>query len=87
MSSYTLRVARTAFKVSLGGVAAVVGLLFLSAGFAPGFDGLESQNEILGYAFVFGTSQQLLTKLADQQAEAVLKSASSEAESTDADVA
>ena len=83
VSSYTLRVARMALKMGVGALAPVAGLLFLKAGFAPGFDGLDSQAQILGYAILFGMSQQLLTRIADQHAEAVLKSASSETESTD----
>ena len=84
VSAYTLRVARMALKVALGAATAVLGLLFLQAGFAPGFDGLDSQAEVLGYAVVFGATQQLLTRLADQQAETVLKGASSEDDSDSA---
>lgn len=78
VTAYTLRVARMLLKVSLGAVAAVVGILFLNAGFVPGFAALDSQVQILAYAIVFGASQQVVTRLAGQQGERLLKSASAE---------
>lgn len=78
VTTYTLRVSRMLLKIGLGPVAAIVGLLFLRAGVVPGFDVLDRQGEILGYAVVFGVSQQLITRIADRHAERVLKSASSE---------
>lgn len=74
--AYTLRVVRALLKISIGSAAAIVGLLFLRAGLAPGFNSLTSQTAILGYAVVFGVSQQLITRIADQTAERVTKSAS-----------
>lgn len=80
VTSYTLRVARMLLKVTLGAVAAIVGLMFLRAGFAPGFSELKTQQEVLGYAFLFGTSQQLVTRIADQHGERVLKGASNDSD-------
>lgn len=74
--AYTLRVARSLLKISIGSAAAIVGLLFLRAGLAPGFSTLTSQTAILAYAVVFGVSQQLITRIADRTAERVTKSAS-----------
>jgi hypothetical protein len=80
VTSYTLRVARMLLKVTLGAVTAIVGITFLRAGFVPGFSELKSQGEIIGYALVFGASQQLVTRIADQHGERVLKGASADAD-------
>jgi hypothetical protein len=49
-------------------------VIFIRGGFVPGLSDLDSQVQILAYAFVFGYAQQLLTGLIDKQAQTVLNS-------------
>jgi hypothetical protein len=53
---------------------AVGAVIFIRGGFVPGLSDLDSQVQILAYAFVFGYAQQLLTGLIDKQAQVVLNS-------------
>jgi hypothetical protein len=69
---YSVPIVLAVFKLPAGAFAAFMGLLLLHAGFVPGFSALDSQGEILGYALVFGFSQELATRLVDQRAQAVL---------------
>ena len=51
---------------------ALLGLLFVRGGFVPGLSQLDSQPQILAYAFLFGSAQQLVTRLIDRQAQDIL---------------
>jgi hypothetical protein len=51
---------------------ALVGILFVRGGFVPGLSQLDSQPQILAYAFLFGSAQQLVTRLIDRQAQDIL---------------
>ena len=59
-------------KVPSGALIAVIGMLMLAGGFVPGPSNLDSQRQILAYALVFGYAQQLITRLADAQAQAIM---------------
>ncbi len=69
---YGVPVALALLKVPAGALTAFIGLLFLRAGFVPGFSNLDSQNQILAYAIVFGAAQQLITRLVDRQGQSLL---------------
>jgi hypothetical protein len=72
---YSLSVAQAALKVALGGMFGFLGIIFLQAGLVT-FLQLKSQAQILSYAFIFGYSQQLLTRLIDKQATSLTSDAS-----------
>lgn len=59
-------------KLPTGAVTAVVGLVLLRAEFIPGLSALDSSAQILAWAVVFGIAQQLVTRVADIQAAALL---------------
>jgi hypothetical protein len=59
-------------KVPSGALTAVIGVLLLAGGFVPGLSNLDSQRQILAYALFFGFAQQLITRLADDQAQTIL---------------
>jgi hypothetical protein len=59
----------------LGAVSAIGALIAIRGDFIPGFSNLDSQAQILGYAFGFGLAQQLLTGLVDKQARSILSTA------------
>ena len=69
---FPLAIALSLFKIPLGALTAVMGLLFMSGGFVPGLSALDSSAQILAWAAVFGYSQQLFTRFVDQRATALL---------------
>lgn len=69
---YDVPVALSLLKLPSGALSALVGLLFVRGGFVPGLSQLDSQPQILAYAFLFGIAQQLVTRLVDQQAQDIL---------------
>ena len=69
---YDVPVALSLLKLPSGALSALVGLLFVRGGFVPGLSQLDSQPQILGYAFLFGISQQLITGLVDKQAQDIM---------------
>lgn len=71
---YDVPVALACLKVPAGAATAVAALVFIRGDFVPGLSELDSQEQILAYALVFGYAQQLLTKLIDQRAQDVLNS-------------
>ena len=70
---YAVPVALAALKLPTGALTAVVGLLLMRAEFVPGLSALDSSAQILGWAVVFGISQQLVTRFADNQATGLLE--------------
>jgi hypothetical protein len=70
---YDVPVALSLLKLPSGALTALVGLLFIRGEFVPGLSQLDNQPQILAYAFLFGISQQLVTRLVDQQAQAILE--------------
>ena len=70
---YSLPVALALLKLPTGALTAVVGLVLMRGGFVPGLSALDSSAQILSWAVVFGYAQQLVTRLVDEQAHAVLE--------------
>lgn len=70
---YGVPVLLAVLKLPTGAVTAVVGLMLMRAEFVPGLSALDSSAQILGWAVVFGISQQLVTRFADSQAEGLLE--------------
>lgn len=71
---YSLRVAQAALKVPTGALTALVGMLMLQSetfGIGP----VETKVAFVGWAIVFGASQELITRLVDQKAAAVVEKA------------
>jgi hypothetical protein len=69
---YGVTMALAVLKVPSGALIAVIGMLLLAGGFVPGLSNLDSQRQILAYALVFGYAQQLITRMADAQAQTIM---------------
>jgi hypothetical protein len=69
---YGVPMALAVLKVPSGALTAMIGMLLLAGGFVPGLSNLDSQRQILAYALVFGYAQQIITRLADNQAQTIL---------------
>jgi hypothetical protein len=69
---YGVPVSMALLKLPFGALTAFLAILLFRAEFVPGLSALDSQNQILAYAVVFGYAQQLLTKLIDRQGQKVL---------------
>jgi hypothetical protein len=65
---YDLPIALALLKVPAGALTAVGALVAIRGEFIPGLSALDTQEQILAYALVFGYAQQLLTGLIDRQA-------------------
>ncbi len=72
---YSLSVGQGMVKIAFGAITAMLGIIILSTQTNIGF--LGSQVGLLTTAVVFGYSQQLFTKMIDQQATDLMKAASS----------
>ena len=72
-SPYGLTVALAVIKLPTGALTAVLGLMLMRGGFIPGLTALDSSEQILAWAIVFGAAQQLVTGLVDRQAQGVLE--------------
>jgi hypothetical protein len=76
---YDVPTALAALKLPVGALSALGGLLFIKANFIPGLSNLDTQEQILAYAFIFGAAQQLLIGAVDRQAQELLAAAPSKA--------
>ena len=65
---YDVPIALALLKVPAGALTALGALIAIQGEFIPGLSALDSQEQILAYALVFGYAQQLLTGLIDRQA-------------------
>jgi hypothetical protein len=65
---FGLPLALAVLKIPVGALSAVLGLLLVRGDFIPGLSDLDSSEQILAWAVVFGAAQQLLTGLIDRQA-------------------
>jgi len=63
-----------ALKLPTGAVTAFAGLMLMRGQFVPGLSALDTPAQILAWAVIFGYSQQLFTRLVDQQGQKVLNS-------------
>ncbi|MEU1287688.1 hypothetical protein [Kitasatospora sp. NPDC005856] len=70
---YNVSLALAWLKLPTGALTAPLGLLFMRGGFVPGLSALDSSAQIIAWAIVFGYSQQLLTRLVDNQAKSILQ--------------
>jgi hypothetical protein len=71
---YDVPIALALLKVPAGALTALGALIAIRGEFIPGLSALDSQEQILAYALVFGYAQQLLTGLIDRQAMGLLNS-------------
>jgi hypothetical protein len=71
---YSLRVVQATLKVPMGALTAFAGMLLLQSG-AFGIGPVTTKGEFVAWAFVFGASQELFTRLVDQKAAAVAEKA------------
>ena len=65
---YDSPIALAWLKVPVGALTAIGALIAIRGEFVPGLSALDSQEQILAYALVFGYAQQLLTGLIDRKA-------------------
>ncbi|QZY28958.1 hypothetical protein [Nocardioides coralli] len=80
--SYDVPVALAWLKVPLGAFVAILGLLAIQGGFVPGLSRLDTQQQILAYALLFGFAQQLLTSTLDSKAKSLVEDLPLKDEST-----
>jgi hypothetical protein len=80
--AYDVPTALAALKLPVGALSAAGGLLLIKAGFLPGLSNLDTQGQILAYAFLFGVAQQLLVGAVDRHAQQLLSAAPSKAATT-----
>jgi hypothetical protein len=73
---YNIQVALALLKLPTGALTAVLGLLLMRAAFVPGLSALDSSAQILGWAVVLGSAQQLFTRFVDMRAHSVLDAVS-----------
>ncbi|WP_159425537.1 hypothetical protein [Streptomyces sp. fd1-xmd] len=69
---YNVPVVLALLKLPTGALTAPLGLLLMRGGFVPGLSALDSTAQIIGWAIVFGYSQQLFTKLVDDRGQALV---------------
>jgi hypothetical protein len=77
---YDVSVPLALLKVPVGGFAAIIGVMLLAGDFVPGFSAVDKQSQILAYALLFGFAQQLLTKMLDERAAALVASVPTKAD-------
>jgi len=70
---YDVPVALAMLKVPLGAFTAILALVAIHGSFVPGLTNLDSQEQILAYALVFGFAQQALSRLLDQRAQTLME--------------
>lgn len=70
---YDVPVALAMLKFPLGAFTAILALVAIQGDFVPGLTVLDSQEQILAYALVFGFGQQVFTRLLDQRAQSLLE--------------
>ncbi|MGP4101166.1 hypothetical protein [Nonomuraea sp. KM90] len=67
-----LPVALALFKLPFGALTAFIGLLLMRGQFVPGLSALDTSAQIIAWAVLLGGSQQVFTRLVDQQAKIVV---------------
>jgi hypothetical protein len=70
---YDVSVALALLKVPLGAFTAILALVAIRGDFVPGLSVLDSQEQILAYALVFGFAQQVFTQFLDKRAQTLLE--------------
>ena len=74
---YAVPVTLLLLKLPTGALTAFLGLILLHGDFVPGLSALDSSEQILAWALIFGAAQQLVTGLVDKRAQSVLDSVGS----------
>ncbi len=69
---YNVAAALLLLKLPCGALTALISLLLIRGQFVPGFSAIDTSEQILGYAVLFGFAQQLLTRLVDDKGREVL---------------
>ena len=69
---YGVPVALALLKLPAGALTAILGILLVRGAFVPGLSQLDTQPQILAYAFFFGIAQQVVTRVVDERAREVL---------------
>jgi hypothetical protein len=69
---YGVPVALALLKLPAGALTAILGILLVRGAFVPGLSQLDTQPQILAYAFFFGIAQQVVTRFVDERAREVL---------------
>lgn len=72
IAPHTVPIALSVLKLPAGALTAISGLLLVSGAFVPGLTALDTQGQILAYAFVLGFAQQIATSQIDRQAREIL---------------
>ena len=80
---YGVPLALAVLKLPTGALTAALGLLLMRGEFVPGLTALDSPAQIIAWAIVFGSSQQLFTRFVDQRGQSVLDSAGARATASD----
>jgi hypothetical protein len=84
-TSYShLAILLTIVKLPLGALTAVAGLLFIHAGFLPGFTDLDTSSQIAAWAIAFGAAQHAISRLLDLQARRLVSQASGRSQRNEA---
>ncbi len=76
---YDVPTSLAVLRLPVGALAAMGGLLLIKAKFIPGLSNLDTQEQILAYAFIFGAAQQLLVGQIDRQAKDLMATVPSKA--------
>jgi hypothetical protein len=71
-ASYDVPVALAVLKLPLGALTAIVGIVLVHGAFIPGLTNLDTQDQIIAYALLFGVAQQAFSRLLDQKAQDLL---------------
>jgi hypothetical protein len=72
IAPHTVPIALAVLKLPAGALTGVLGLMLVGGGFVPGLTALDTQEQILGYAFLLGFAQQLVTGVIDRRAREIL---------------
>jgi hypothetical protein len=72
-TAFGIPVALALLKLPTGALTAVLGLLLMLGNFVPGLSALDSSAQIIGWAVIFGYSQELFTKFVDRRGQDVLE--------------
>lgn len=60
-------------RLPVGALTALMGLVLIHGGFVPGLSNLDSSEQIVAWAIVFGIAQESVTRLVDDQGKKVLE--------------
>ncbi|WP_234312134.1 hypothetical protein [Streptomyces griseus] len=70
---YHVATALLLLRLPVGALTAVIGVILLSGQFFPGLTGLDTSNQIIGWAIAFGILQEAVTRSVDRQGQLLLE--------------